>query len=74
LEIFIFSIKKKFFFSDEQKWQKKKKKKKVRKKNFIKFFSERGPKSLALTVFLAEKTEPNYDTVYKLSISYSKNI
>jgi hypothetical protein len=33
-------------------------------KNFIKFLSGRGSKSLPLTVFLAEKTEPNYDTDY----------
>ncbi len=32
------------------------------KNNYIKFLSGRGPKSLPLTVFLAEKTEPNYDT------------
>jgi hypothetical protein len=38
--------------------------KKKRKKNFIKFISGRGSKNLRLTVFLAEKTEPNYETAY----------
>jgi hypothetical protein len=40
------------------------KKKKKMIKIFIKFLSGRGPKSLPLTVFLAKKTEQNYDTVY----------
>jgi hypothetical protein len=34
------------------------------KKNFIKFLSGRGSKSIPLIIFLAEKTEPNYDTDY----------
>jgi hypothetical protein len=38
------------------------KRKEKMKKNFIKFLNRRGSKSLPLTVFLAEKTEPNYDT------------
>jgi hypothetical protein len=37
-------------------------KKKKRKNNVIKFLRGRGSKSLPLTGFLAEKTEPNYDT------------
>jgi hypothetical protein len=32
------------------------------KKISIKFLSRRGSKSPPLTIFLAEKTEPNYDT------------
>ncbi len=46
--------------------RRKKKEKKRKEKNFIQFLSGRGPKSLPLTVFLAEKTEktePNYDLV-----------
>ncbi len=35
---------------------------KKRKKIKIKFLSGRGSKSLPLTVFLVEKTEPNYET------------
>ncbi len=38
------------------------KKSKKAKKFFKKFLSARGSKSLPLTVFLVEKTEPNYDT------------
>jgi hypothetical protein len=32
---------------------------------FYKIFSGRGPKSLPLTVFLAEKMEPNNDIDFK---------
>ncbi len=39
------------------------------KKIFIKFLNGRGSKSLPLTVFLAEKTESNYDTVNKRGAS-----
>jgi hypothetical protein len=60
---FYFFNEKKIFFSDEQKYHKKKEKK-IKEKNFIKFLSGRGSKSLPLTIFLAEKTEPNYDTVH----------
>jgi hypothetical protein len=47
-----------------------KKKMKKKKKNFIKFSSRRGSKSLPLTVFLAEKTEPNYDTASKVETPF----
>ncbi len=42
-----------------------KKKRKIKEKIFKKFLSGRGSKILPLTVFLADKTEPNYDTGYK---------
>jgi hypothetical protein len=44
--------------------------KKKKEKNFIKFLSGRGPKSFQLTVFLAEKTEPNYDTALYIYIYF----
>jgi hypothetical protein len=45
---------------------------KIAKKNFfLKFISRRGSKNLPLTVFLAEKTEPNYDAGFNADADYS---
>jgi hypothetical protein len=49
-----------------------KKKREKSKKNFIKFLSGKGLKSLALTFFLAEKTEPNYDTGHERAYKSEK--
>ncbi len=43
----------------------KKKERKITKKISTKFLSGRGSKNPPLTIFLAEKTEPNYDTAYR---------
>jgi hypothetical protein len=43
---------------------------KKKEKNFIKFLSGRGSKSLQLTVFLGEKKDPNYDTAYSLNLTF----